>query len=471
MAAGAAATLSACESRPFLFKPPLPRDEGPFLAPGDTGIDLTAHLIARLSYGPRPGDYARVQALGADGFIEQQLSPETIDDTACERLTRRLETLRAPVGELFEYKPDVLQRELTRNLVLRALYSRRQLYERMVAFWTDHFNTDLSKGDCPWLKAADDRDVIRRHALGHFPDLVRASALSPAMLWYLDGRANRAGSPGARPNENYARELLELHTLGVHGGYTQQDVMEIARCLSGWTVRSEQWHGNGRVEFVPHDHDDGEKQVLGHRIEAGLGRADLDRVLSIVALHPATAQYIAQKLCVRFISDTPPQAAVAEVAQQFLATRGDIRATLRTLFHTSAFLEHRNNKFKQPFHFIVSALRAAGSDADPDLPTYEYLQRMGHVPFAYPTPEGYPEAPEPWTGTMLWRWHYALALFENRLADTSTPWQRLQDQFNNVQDVIAHALGRRPTEREWGHFQSSRVAPALVLASPAFQRY
>src|SRR5207302_4720804 len=162
---------------------------------------------------------------------------------------------------------------------------RRQLYEVMVRFWSDHFNIDPSKGDCKWLKAADDRDVVRAHALGRFSDLLRASALSPAMLWYLDGRVNRRARPDEKPNENYARELLELHTLGVHGGYTQRDVMEVARCLTGWTVRGTKQakFGLGTVEFSVRLHDNGEKTVLGQRIAPGGGERDIDRVLEIVA--------------------------------------------------------------------------------------------------------------------------------------------------------------------------------------------
>src|SRR4029434_4928879 len=152
---------------------------------------------------------------------------------------------------------QLLLASLTTAALLRARYSERQLHAVMVDFWTDHFNIDSSKGDCRWLRAPDDRDVIRRHALGSFPEMLRASALSPAMLWYLDGRVNRYGAPGDRPNENYARELLELHTLGVHGGYTQQDVMEVARALSGWTVRDKHGLRKASVEFHPDEHDDG----------------------------------------------------------------------------------------------------------------------------------------------------------------------------------------------------------------------
>ena len=243
-----------------------------------------SHVVSRVSFGPRPGDHAAVRSLAptaeraVERYLDEQLSPDTIDDAAANARLMRHEEIAASTGELYEYKDAVLLASLTSAALLRARYSERQLHEVMVDFWTDHFNIDSSKGDCRWLKAADDRDVIRRHALGTFPEMLRASAMSPAMLWYLDGRVNRYGTPGDRPNENYARELLELHTLGVHGGYTQQDVMEVARALSGWTVRSkrEVVFGLGKVEFHPEWHDDGEKRVLGRVIPAGLGRRDLD---------------------------------------------------------------------------------------------------------------------------------------------------------------------------------------------------
>ncbi len=249
-------------------------DSGPFAPPSAKSIDLIVHAINRLSFGPRPGDYERVQGLGEsdqeafDAYVEEQLAPEKIDDRVCGSVVRRLESLNQPLGELFEYQERLLLSEMVRGAMLRAVLSKRQLFEVMVQFWTDHFNIDPSKGDCKWLKAGDDRDVIRKHTMGTFPELLRASALSPAMLWYLDGRENRKQKDDDKPNENYARELLELHTLGVHGGYTQRDVMEVARCLTGWTVRSGEWLQKGNVEFKPRRHDDGPKEVLGQRIDA-----------------------------------------------------------------------------------------------------------------------------------------------------------------------------------------------------------
>ncbi|MCP3961230.1 MAG: DUF1800 domain-containing protein [bacterium] len=450
---------------------------GPFAAPEGAAIDPVRHVLNRLTFGPRPEDYARVRALGHESatavraFVDEQLHPERIDDTPGERAVRRLETLRQPAGELFEYQPRLLLDELTRGTLLRAVYSRRQLYEVMVGFWSDHFNVDSSKGDCKWLKAAEDRDVIRRHAMGRFPDLLRASALSPAMLWYLDGRRNRKRAADEVPNENYARELLELHTLGVHGGYTQRDVMEVARCLTGWTVRSEERFGKGRVEFRRHWHDDGPKVVLGRRIPAGGGEQDLDRVLDIVALHPSTASHLATKLCRRFISDEPATATVAEVAETFSGSRGDVRATLRAVFESEAFAASAGSRFKRPFRFLVSALRATGARTDGGRKLRDYLLGMGHAPFQYPTPDGYPDEPSPWHGTLLWRWSLASALAGGRIAGTRIDLDRLRRDLGGGHGFRSHLLGRQPAPEEDAADGTPEVELALLLASPAFQRF
>jgi hypothetical protein len=369
---------------------------------------------------------------GVRNFIEEQLAPEKLEDRLCDRVIRHefdefdepearffrrpgdhndplqqlfpaLKDRGARVGDLFEYKEKILLNDLTRATILRAVLSRRQLREVLVNFWTDHFNIDPSKGDCKWLKPADDRDVIRAHALGNFRDMLRASAVSPAMLWYLDGRVNQRKRPEDKPNENYARELMELHTLGVHGGYTQHDVMEVARCLTGWTVREKNRFFKGRVEFHPKSMTTGRNVSLGVEIPAGLGARDLDRVLEIIALHPNTAKYLAWKLCRRFIADEPPETAVTTIAEAFLQAKGDIRATLRALFTSPEFLAPavRAAKFKRPLHFVVSALRASNAETDGASPLVDYLLRLGHAPFRYPTPDGYPEEASHWQSTLL----------------------------------------------------------------------
>jgi uncharacterized protein (DUF1800 family) len=366
----------------------------------------------------------------------------------------------------------VLLDDLTRATVLRAVLSERQLYEVMVQFWTDHFNIDPSKAEAKWLKAADDRDVIRAHALGNFREMLRASAVSPAMLWYLDGRANRRVKAEDKPNENYGRELLELHTLGVHGGYTQQDVMEVARCLTGWTVRDKKKFFKGRVEFHAWEHDDGAKRVLGVDIPAGLGARDLDRVLEIVVAHPSTAKHVAWKLCRRFIADEPPAAAVTATAAAFAQSGGDVKATLRALFATEEFWQRevRGGKFKRPFHFVVSALRATNAETDAAKPVVDYLVRMGHAPFRYATPDGYPETATHWQSSLLWRWNFASSLASNGIKGTSIAADELRARVGGDEALMATVLGRKPSDAERGAYRDSGAGLALLLASPAFQQ-
>ena len=443
-----------------------------FRPPQSTEIDEATHVLNRLTFGPRPGDHTEIAKVGYRAWIESQLHPATIDDAWTEARSRHFEALDVwPLGELLEYNAKELLDQMTRAKIVRAVHSRRQLHEVMVDFWSDHFNIDPSKGDSKWLKPADDKNVIRAHALGNFRDLVRASALSPSMLWYLDGRVNRKASDKEKPNENYGRELLELHTLGVNGGYTQQDVMEVARCLTGWTVRARtnSRFAVGKVAFRSDFHDDGPKTVLGVSIPAGLGAGDLDRVLDILCAHPATARYIAEKLCRRFIADEPPPAVVETVAQIFTATSGDIRRTLRTLFDAPEFMAARGGKVKRPFHFVVSTLRttAARSDAGPVL--QDYLLRMGHAPFQYPTPDGYPEEAQPWMATLLWRWKFALEFAARRLKGTSFDPAKLQKSAGGETQLAAHFLGRQPTSAETAALTASGQPVALLLASPAFQ--
>jgi len=431
-------------------------------------VRLARHVLNRVAYGPRPGEVARVCASGVDTYLETQLNPENIDDSACARHIRRLETLRCPAGELFEYKEALLWKELATAKLLRARHSERQLFEVMADFWTDHFNIDISKGDCAWLKTADDREVIRRHALGSFPELLRASAMGPAMLWYLDGRMNRRRNPEEAPNENYARELLELHTLGVHGGYTQGDVMEVARCFTGWTVRTDTWLGKGRVEFDPALHDDGPKRVLGEEIGAGKGRGDVHAVLEIVAAHPSTARHLGQKLCHRFVGEAAGEDDIRAVAAAFTASGGDIKATLRQLFQRESFRTPDPAKFKRPFRFMLAALRASEATvAEPDA-LLDYLARMGHSPFQYPTPDGYPEEAAPWTGSLLWRWHFTEALAHNRLPGVKADWQGLAERAGGGGELAADILGRPPTPGELKLIQAGRV-PGRIFAAPAWQ--
>jgi uncharacterized protein (DUF1800 family) len=455
---------------------------GPLTPPGAAEIDPAAHLLNRLTFGPIPGEHARVSALGVDRFIDEQLAPEATEDGLCDRaISRFSECWWEPVGEHYEEDDEALPPILRRTTLLRATYSRRQLFEVMCEFWSDHFNIDPGKGDARFTKLHDDATVIRQFALGNFRDLLRASALSPAMLWYLDGRANAKRTPEEKPNENYARELLELHTLGVHGGYTQQDVMDVARCLTGWTVLAKKDDGfsgallsqrtdRGKVVFRPEAHDNGAKRILGQDIPAGLGEHDLDRVLDAVALHPSTAHYLATKLCTRFIADVPPAPAVDAVARAFAESKGDIKTTLRALFATAEFRASAGVKLKRPLHFVISALRATNASTDAAQPLIAYLEKMGQAPFRYPTPDGYPLEASHWQATLLWRWKFALALANNRIEGTQIERTHLQRLIGSDHGLMATLLNRQSTPAERDAYFASGDGLALLLAAPAFQR-
>lgn len=477
-----------------------------FKGPETSSIDLISHHLNRLTFGPRPGDYDRINALADNAeeaaamFVEEQLHPERIHDSEGERAVRRLTTLQLPKRALFEYKERHLLEELVSGTLLRATFSQRQLFEVMVEFWTDHFNIDPSKGDSKWLKTWDDREVIRAYALGDsgaargknpitstlqllgiennqteqkefkFPDMLKASALSPAMLWYLDGRQNRKANDTDKPNENYARELLELHTLGVEGGYTQKDVMEVARCLTGWFVHgSNKSFKNGKVVFNKYQHDDGEKIVLGQKIPAGQGAKDLDSVLDIIGLHPSTARYISTKLCKKFISDEPSESVVEGVSKRFINSKGDIRETLRALFQSDDFRQERGTKFKRPFRFVISSLRATAAKTDGGKAINDFLLKMGHSPFNYPTPDGYPEEPEPWLGSLLWRWNFAHELAENRIHQTKINLDHLVRTAASKETYASAILGRTVTAKEMQAFIASGSPLAAALSSPDFQ--
>ncbi len=456
--------------------------------PDGKEIDSTFHLLSRAAYGPWPGDLDRVKQMGAAAWVDEQLTPEKIDDGVCELRARRFETIYLNPGDCYDFKNNVLRDDLTRYTLLRAVYSKRQLLEVMVAFWTDHLNINLEKGDCIYLKAGDDRRVVRTHALGNFKELIRASCLSPAMLVYLDGKENKRAHPTDVPNENYARELMELHTLGVDGGYTQKDVYEAARCLTGWRLHQKGEFGKGSVYFDSAFHDDGKKVVLGHAIASGGGPKDVDRLIDIVTNHPSTARYIATKLVRYFVSDEPPRSLVDSVAEKFKTANGEIQPLVRTILNSVEFQQHKGEKFKRPFRYMVSALRGIGADTHAKTGLTEYLSRMGHGPFQYPTPDGYPEEMMPWLGTMLWRWNFALALACNELPSVSVPADSLASALLAVGKdkvdadlLVRHFVGRRATEAELQvlkSFEQVKGSPALnpellglVLACPAFQRF
>lgn len=413
-------------------------------------IDPTFHLFSRAAYGPFPGDLER----DPKAWLDEQLDPSTIDDRACDVRARRFETIHIEPGLAYEFDDRVLREELVRHTILRAVYSKRQLLEVMVRFWTDHFNVDVGKGDVIRFAATFDR-AIRKDALGSVRDLVRASVTSGAMLLYLDGASSKKGVP----NENHARELLELHTLGVDGGYSQKDVYETARALTGWRVKK------GKVVFESSEHDDGPKTVLGQSIPPGLGAGDVDRVVDIACGHPSTQRHVARKLVRRFVADDPPTSLVDRLS-------GDIPAMLRAIFSSDEFAESRGKKLKRPFHLVASALRATGADTHAHADLVGTLGRLGQTLFAWPTPDGFPDRGEAWIGTLLWRWNFAFALAANELPNVRLPKDELLRALGDPKNIFSHLVGRAPNEVEKQLLDAAdpEDALALALASPAFQR-
>ncbi len=451
LGAGAAALtaglLSGCETleqrmtRESLPPHALPLEDAPSLG-------IASRLLNRAAYGPRPGQATEIATLGLTAYVEQQLQPDTIAEDAV--LTLRLgsiaDALTPDPGLLFDEDDRQIVAALRQSAILRAVYSKRQLQERMVEFWTDHFNIYAFKGQGPQLKVVNDHEAVRTHALGRFRDLLGASARSAAMLGYLDNTANVKGVP----NENYARELMELHTLGVHGGYTQADVKEVARCLTGWTSEKH-WH-RGRFLFDRDAHDTGMKHVLGETISGG-GVTDGERVLDILAAHPATARHLASKLCRHFLGKASARQ-VAGLAGVYLATRGDIKAMLRFLL-TASNLQDAPPILKRPFDYAVSALRALNADTDGGAGVQDHLARMGQPLFAWPMPDGFPDTTDAWTGTLIPRWNFALALAGGTVLNTTLDMTALTEAGRKA------GLSERDTLLELA-FSCSALHPALA---------
>jgi uncharacterized protein (DUF1800 family) len=515
-----------------------------------------AHVLSRLTFGARPGDFEKVKAMGVDAFISQQLDPDSLDVSALAAKLRRLPTLNMATPVIIEQytppkpavvpspnpakapdnstmpaqklvaqnspnplaqtpqisanpnpasmqnemqveakkedagrmpapsdsmkapeampkpgepqqlaapkptappkNPQMVVTELQRAKLLRAVYSERQLYEMMVDFWENHFSIFANKDDDRYLLTSYDRDTIRPFTMGRFRDLLGATAHSPAMLYYLDNWRSSVPRPYAatkdKPagvdggfNENYARELMELHTLGVDGGYTQKDVQEVARCFSGWTIQKP--NEQGLFLYRPGLHDDGEKIVLGHKISAGGGLADGERVLDILATHPATARFVATKLARRFISDDPPQSVIDRAAAVFLKTDGSIRETLRVIVTSPEFFSATTYraKMRSPLEYVAAAMRALNAETDGDRPVLDAIGRMGQPVFGRITPDGYVDRTDQWlsSGAMVVRFNFASALATNRIKGTKIDVARLLSEVDQAKkDSVAVKLIR-----------------------------
>jgi len=466
------AWLAACDGPRTVAARWLGADVPRFVPPATPAIDPAHRLLDRAGFGPWPGDLDEVGAMGREAWIEHQLHPDDIEDHACVAMARRFDSLQASPGDAAEWEDATLRRELQRHAVLRAVHSRRQVHESLVAFFADHLNVSIHEPGVARLAPHYVREVLRPHALGRFADLLRASATSPAMLVYLDGADNALRGPDDVPQENHARELLELHTLGVHGGYDQRDVMEAARALTGWVVREGLLRGRGSVGFEPAWHDDGRKTVLGEVLEAGRGAADLDALVDILVRHPSTARHLAARLA-RWCVGEPPPDLVDAAARTFATSDGDLRATVRTILRSDALLA-APPRLKRPFRFVVSALRGLGAVTQARPPVLTALERMGQAPHAHPTPDGYPLEPHPWLGSLYWRFGFAA---EIEGPGTQIPWRELERSLgDDPGSWFAHLVGRRPTDAELTPLVRAvdaglppRQVASLVLCSPAFQ--
>jgi uncharacterized protein (DUF1800 family) len=524
-----------------------------------------SHILNRLSYGPRPGDIARVQRIGVQAWIEQQLHPDRVDDTALETRLSAFETLTLDSATLFRdyHQPALLERRRLRNdatsaspssgetqssrpsassaaqsvsaargsapsvlrdrlilveleqaKLLRAIYSERQLEAVLVDFWFNHFNVFAGKGPTRAYVTSFERDAIRPHVLGDFRQMLEAVASSPAMLFYLDNWMNtdpdtdrmglmrrepqmpqtrtgpqmdadgalgqRAGArPVQRPpsrgiNENYARELLELHTLGVDGGYTQDDIVNVARAFTGWTFRPRQ---GTTFMFARALHDHGEKTVLGHRLRAGGGMEDGRRVLDILVAHPSTARFIASKLAQKFVGDTPPPALVERAARRFTETRGDLREVTRVIVTSPEFFDTGTYraKVKTPLEFVASAIRATGAEVRTATPLARTLRDLGMPLYFCQPPTGYDETAETWvsSGALVTRMNFALELGANRLRGVSMTSGTAGDLDGLRRRIVDDILGgdvSAATRSTITRATTPDQVVALAIGSPEFQR-
>lgn len=441
-------------------------------------------LARRISFGLSAGEAQRANALGYKSYLESQLNHTGLDDSAVEAVVAANWPLIAqPASTLTQTNQGTLVQQLTDSTIYRQVNSPRQLFERMVEFWNDHFTIYFQK--VGFLQIADQRDVIRRNALGNFGTLLKASAHSPAMLAYLDNNVNRNGAP----NENYAREIMELHSMGVDGGYTQTDVAELSRCLTGWT-----FNAAGAFTFNATLHDFGAKTVLGTSIPAratnsGQGQQDMETMLDVLIAHPSTARFIAKKLLMFFLRPDPSAAQITAVADAYTKTGGDIKAMLRVVF-TESWVTAAPAKFKRPHHLMISALRGSGAtipSASTSLSNLRgLLTQMGHISYDWETPDGYPDRVEYWSGNILPRWNAMSSISVasagqyivsdtafTRYGSTASAILTRMDEMVFGGEMSQRTRDELTTYLTGGTINATRIREtlALALSSSAFQWY
>ncbi len=513
-------------------------------------VQRVVHVLNRLGFGPRPGEIQALVKSGSAGlsdWITRQLYPLSLPDTEVAEKLRtmpfwsmgigQLEDKYLPLSKLAEQRnmttllkddkkearqelkkmvgednlPDAMVQGMTNQKLIRAVESPRQLTEVLTDFWFNHFNVDANKGQVKWYLASYERDVIRPHLFGRFRDLLEATAKSPAMQFYLDNmlsvkegfvpkRDKKAKNDDSGPkrglNENYARELMELHTLGVDGGYTQKDVREVARAFTGWGV--EQPKESAHFVFREPAHDDGEKIILGTRIAAGGGIEDGEHVLDLLAQHPSTAKFIATKLCRRFVSDKPPQRLIDRVAKTFLVTDGDLRSVYLSIFTSPEFWskDAYHAKIKSPFEFLVSAVRAIGGKIDTSAKVAGRLNGMGEALYRCQPPTGYKDIAEAWVnpGSLVQRIQLGVALAHGRIEGVEFDKSRLtelqkiadpneligslnsiffhEELSRNTKETILAELKIDEKHMPDGEIRSPEIAKyaGLFIGAPEFQR-
>jgi len=449
--------------------------------------DRDRQIVAK---GKPPEQLALLEALSADRQLDvldtmpngarQKLYPMAPPD-----LRRRIQIFNGPV--------QIVNQDLMDGKILRAVYSNRQLEEVLTDFWFNHFNVNLDKGADRYMVTSYERDVIRPHVLGHFKDLLLATAKSPAMLFYLDNWQSAGPDPNKKRkqglNENYGRELMELHTLGVDGGYTQHDVTEVARCFTGWSIREPQ--RGGAFEFNEKLHDKGEKQVLGVTIPAGGGMDDGLKVLDILAHSPATAHFISRSLAIRFVSDSPPETLVRKMAAAFTRTDGDLREVMRTMIEAREFWDPANfrSKVKSPLEMEISAVRAVNADVDFAQALANQLNPLGEPLYRKLEPTGYSNRSTDWmnSASLLARLNFSMALVQNKIGGVKVDTARFTGDPSQIERSVlftaaspaaeaaieagleAQATPAQPLDKP----QADKTAPmtaGLTLGSPDFQR-
>lgn len=510
-------------------------DEIPYKKYGYTPAQAAARLIDRFSFGAKPGQVDAVVAIGIDNWFEQQLEGNEPNAALDKRLANfkslqlnndsivnrylnagqviRLATrngllnrdsiqanqaaYRAQVKQLMEqqgYLPiQELHRELVVQKVLRAAYSNNQLQEVLTDFWFNHFNVSATKNQCQQFIYTYERDAIRPNVLGSFKDLLLATAKHPAMLEYLDNassvsmrnapRMNNNAQRNARGlNENYAREVMELHTLGVDGGYTQADVTAVARALTGWSVMQ------GNFLFRPRMHDNEAKIILNKNFPANGGYQEGIDVLTMLAEHPSTAKFICTKLATRFVSDTPSASLIKNMVKTFQSTGGNIKAVLRTMVHDPSFWKKSapHEKVKSPFELVISAVRATNAQIVQPFQLFTWCTKMGQRFYYYQAPTGFPDRASYWinTGSLLNRMNFGLAFAAQKIPGVRMDLAALNNYHEpeSAMDALTvysnlllpqrdHSANiKRITPSIQGSQNSLSQVVGIIIGSPEFQR-